>query len=208
VDEQIAELFAFARHEFPNGHPYATVDATPNDGVVPPIWMLGSTRGGAAIAAALGVGFAFAGHFNMAQAAGAIALYRSRFQPTPSMAAPQLIMAVSVVCGEDDAHARDLAAPLRVAFARLASGKPGPFPSIEEARAHHFSPAELEAVERFAEGAIVGGPARVRDGLERLAVQSGADEIMVSTVVPIPGERIASYERVARLWGLASTDSP
>jgi luciferase family oxidoreductase group 1 len=202
VNEQLAELVAFARHEFPDGHPYANVEATPSDGAVPPIWMLGSTRAGAAIAARLGVGFAFAGHFNMGEAQGAIALYRDRFEPTPSTPESRLIMAVSVVCGENDAHAQELAAPLRVAYARIATGRPAPFPSIEEARAYRFSPGELEAVERFAEGAIIGGPERVRAGLERLVAQTKADEIMVSTVVPVQRERVASYERVARVWGL------
>jgi len=203
VNEQIAELIAFARHEFPAGHPYETVQATPSDGAVPPIWMLGSTRAGAAIAAKLGVGFAFAGHFNMGEAHEALAVYRSRFEPTASMPEPRLIMAVSVVCGENDAHAEELAAPLRVAFARIATGRPAPFPSIEEARAYRFSPGELAAVERFAEGAIIGGPERVKRGLDRLIALTKADEIMVSTVVPVPIERVASYERVARSWGLA-----
>ena len=53
VNEQIAELVAFARHEFPASHPFETIQVTPSDGVVPPIWMLGSTRAGAAIAATL-----------------------------------------------------------------------------------------------------------------------------------------------------------
>jgi luciferase family oxidoreductase group 1 len=204
VNEQIAELIAFARHEFPDGHPYATVQATPSDGAVPPIWMLGSTRAGANIAAKLGVGFAFAGHFNMGDAYGAIAEYRSRFEPSAEVPESRLIMAVTVVCGEDDAHAKDLAAPLRMAFARMATGRPGPFPSIEEARDYRFSPGELAAVERFAEGAIIGGPDRVRAGLERLIEQTRADEIMVSTVVPVQRERVASYERVARIGGLAA----
>jgi luciferase family oxidoreductase group 1 len=207
VNEQIAELIAFARREFPAGHPYETVQATPSDGEVPPIWMLGSTRAGAAIAAKLGVGFAFAGHFNMGEAHGAIAVYRSRFEPTSSTPEPRLIMAVSIVCGETDAHAEELAAPLRVAFARIATGRPAPFPSIEEARAYHFSPGELAAVERFAEGAIIGGPERVKRGLDRLVALTKADEIMVSTVVPVPSERVASYERVARLWGLPIVDA-
>jgi luciferase family oxidoreductase group 1 len=202
VNDQIAELVAFARREFPAGHPYETVQATPSDGAVPPIWMLGSTRAGAGIAAQLGVGFAFAGHFNMGEAQGAIAQYRSRFEPTKSNPESRLIMAVSVVCGEDDAHAEELAAPLRVAFAKIATGRPAPFPSIAEAKAYRFSPGELAAVERFAEGAIVGGPEKVRRGLERLVEQTKADEIMVSTVVPVQRERVASFERVAKLWGL------
>jgi luciferase family oxidoreductase group 1 len=202
VNAQIAELFAFATGAFPEDHPFATIEAMPSDVAVPPIWMLGSTRAGAGIAAQLGVGFAFAGHFNMREALGAVAQYRARFTPSESLAAPRVIMAVSVVCGEDDAHAEELAAPLRVAFARIATGRRGPFPSVEEARAYRFSAAEVAAMEPFTQGAIVGGAARVHAGLERLAAQTGADEIMVSTLIPVQRERVASYERVAALAGL------
>jgi luciferase family oxidoreductase group 1 len=203
VNEQIAELIAFARHAFPAGHPYAAIEAMPSDAPVPPIWMLGSTSAGASIAATLGVPFAFAGHFNMGEAMSAITRYRALFAPTPSTPEPRVMMAVSVVCGEDDAHAEDLAAPLRVAYARLATGHPGPFVSIDEARAYDFTPQERASIERFAEGAIIGGPERVSAGLARLADRTRADEIMVSTVIPVHRERVASYERVAKLWGFA-----
>jgi len=202
VNDLLAELVAFAGKEFPPGHPFATIEAMPNDVALPPIWMLGSTSAGASIAAELGVGFAFAGHFSMGEARGAVATYRSRFQPSAANPASRLIMAVSVVCGEDDEHAEGLAAPLRVAFARMATGEKGPFPSVEEARAHRFTPAELAVVERFSKGAIVGGPERVARGLERLVEESSADELMISTVVPIQTERVASYERVAKICGL------
>ena len=204
VNAQLAELVAFATGQFPGDHPYRTIEPMPNDVRVPPIWMLGSTRAGASIAAALGVGFAFAGHFNMGEASGAVATYRARFSPSPEVPKSRLIMAVSVVCGESDEHAKELAAPLRVAYARIATGRRGAFPSIAEARDYRFTAEERVAVERFAEGSIVGGKERVRAGLERLIEETGADEIMVSTVVPIIAERIASYERVASLWGLPS----
>ena len=35
-----------------------------------------------------------------------------------------------------------------------------------------------------------------------LVATTSADEIMVSTVVPVQSERVASYERVAKLWAL------
>ncbi|MGD0678485.1 MAG: LLM class flavin-dependent oxidoreductase [Polyangiaceae bacterium] len=202
VNDQIAELFDFATHRFPADHPFRAIDVMPSDACMPPIWMLGSTRAGARIAASHGVGFAFAGHFSMGEAKDAIVEYRARFTPRNDMPRSRLIMAVSVVCGESDEHAIELARPLRVAYARLAAGRPGPFPSVEEARDHRFSKEELAVVDRFSQGAIVGSPASVGAGLERLIDQTSADELMISTVVPIHGERVASYERVAQVCGL------
>src|SRR5579862_2155620 len=143
VNDQIEELFAFANRGFPDRHPLASVQVMPSDAPMPPIWMLGSTSAGAGIAAAHGVGFAFAGHFSMGEADGAVARYRAEFQPRPDMETPWLIMAVTVVCGESDEQARELAAPLRLAYARLAAGRPAPFPSVEEALAYRFSSDEL-----------------------------------------------------------------
>lgn len=200
VNEQLAELFAFARKGFPDDHPFRDIEAMPSDAPTPPIWMLGSTSAGAGLAASLGVGFAFAGHFSMGEAAAAVSLYRSRFRPSDDVRESKLIMAVSVVCGETNEHAEALAAPLRVAFARLASGFRGPFPSVEEARDYRFSPEELAIVNRFSQGAVIGDAARVRAGLERLAKETTADELMISTVVPVHEERIASYERVMRAF--------
>ncbi len=205
VNDQLAELVAFMSGAFPPGHPFQEIEAMPNDVQTPPIWMLGSTKAGASIAAALGVGFAFAGHFSMSEAEAAVLTYRTQFEPSKTMAQPRLIMAVNVICAETDAEADALAATHRVAVARLATGEKGPFPSIEEARAHVFTPPQLALVERFTSGAIVGGPERVRAGLERLVGKLGVDEIMISTIVPSHAARISSYERVARLWGLAAS---
>ncbi len=202
VNDQVEELFAFARKEFPKDHPYSAIEVMPNDAPIPPIWMLGSTSAGATLAANYGVGFAFAGHFSMGESDAAVARYRDRFQPSASMENSRLMMAVSVVCGETDEHAKELAAPLRVAFARLAAGKPAPFPSLDEARGYRFSEAELSVVERFAAGSVIGSPETVKRGLDDLVSRTGADELMISTVVPIQAERVASYERVAKLWGL------
>ena len=207
VNEQVAELFAFATKGFPANHPFGSIDVMPSDARMPALWMLGSTSAGANIAAALGVGFAFAGHFSMSEAKSAVAQYRSRFTPRAAdPAPPRLIMAVTVICGETDEEASDLAAPLRVVYARLASGRRGLIPSVEEARDYRFTSDELAVVERFAEGAIVGSPATVRAGLERLVERTSADELMISTLVPDNRERVASYERLAKVWGLVASD--
>jgi luciferase family oxidoreductase group 1 len=203
VNQLIAEFFAFADQNFPEDHPFRGVDAMPTDVGVPPVWMLGSTSAGASIAAELGLGFAFAGHFSMGEAKEAVRTYRASFRPSPSMPASKLIMAVSVVCAETDERAEELALPIRVAIARMASGRAGRLPSVEEAKAYPFAPEELAFIERFAEGAVVGGPRKVKAGLENLVATSGADELMLSTIVPIAEERVRSFELVAKLWGLA-----
>jgi luciferase family oxidoreductase group 1 len=198
VNEQLAEIFAFGRGDFPENHPYRGVTAMPSDVALPPVFMLGSTDAGAAIGAALGVRYAFAGHFAMVGAHSAIDLYKKKFRPSPDLAAPYAILAVTVVCGEDDAHAEWLAGPLRRGIVGIRTGKREPFLSFEEAAKKPLSEHEQALVEDFLHGSIIGGPEKVARGLRELARETGADELMISTLIPAANERIGSYERVAR----------
>ena len=203
VDAALAELFAFARGRFPAGNPYAEIVAMPSDAPMPPIWMLGSTQAGARIAARNGLAFAFAGHFAMAEAAAAMARYRT---DSSAAASPYAILALSVVCADTEERAEALAAPLRLAYARIARGVRGPFPTVEEAAAHRFTPAERMGSERMGAGLVVGTPERVKAAIEAHATRLAADEIMVSTIMGDVTERIASYERLARVFGLAAEE--
>lgn len=212
VNELLAEVMAFATNDFPANHPFAKIVAMPSDVGLPPIWMLGSTTEGAQIAAALGVGYAFAGHFAMRHAHAALQLYRDQFEPAsqtdggvkppPSSCRPDpwAILALSVVCGEDDEHAQRLARPGRIAFLRAATGARGPLPTIEEAASMPITAADEAAGAEMLAGAIVGGPVTVKRAIERAVQDHGADEIMIATLVPDHAERLRSYERIARLF--------
>ena len=197
VNNQLAELFAFEQTGFPEGHPFATITPMPSDVRLPAIWMLGSTLAGASIAAQLGVRYAFAGHFAMRDAKAAIAHYRAHFKPSPELREPYAMLAVTAVCGADDAEADRLAAQLRVSIVNSRTGKRAPIVSIEDALARTLTPDEQAIADEFFLGAVIGGPDRVAAGLRELAVAVNADELMLSTLVPDPVTRRASLERIA-----------
>jgi luciferase family oxidoreductase group 1 len=202
VNSLLAEVLAFEDGQFPARHPFAQIVPMPADVPCSKIWMLGSTLAGAAIGAQLGVPYAFAGHFAMRHAKDAIAQYRRNFQPSNRSQAPYAMCAVTVICGADDADAQRLAAPVRVAIANSRTGKRAPIPSIEEALAHTFSPQEQTIVDEFLEGAVIGGPERVRDRLIALATDLGADEIMLSSLVPGHETRRQALARIATAFEL------
>jgi luciferase family oxidoreductase group 1 len=202
-NDRLAELLAFATGSFPEGHPFRAIVPMPSDVDLPPIWMLGSTLEGASIAAQLGVRYAFAGHFAMRNGVAAMAWYRDHFQPSAALARPYAMMAVTVVCGEDDEHAQRLAAPIRLAVVRNRTGRRAPIASVDEALAYQFTPEEEAIANDFLLGAIIGGPERVAIGLGAMARDTGADELMMSTLVPDLSERMRSYERVSRMAGLS-----
>jgi luciferase family oxidoreductase group 1 len=197
VNHLLAELIAFERGEFPDGHPFRAITPMPSDARLTSIWMLGSTLAGASIAAQLGVPYAFAGHFAMRHAHDAIAHYRSRFRPSAALAEPYAMLAVTAVCGADDDEARRLAAPIRVAVVKSRTGRRGPIVSIDEALAYQFSPQEQAIADEFLTGAVIGGPAHVAARLVATARDVGAQELMLSTLVPDLAARRASLERIA-----------
>ena len=202
-NDRLAEVLAFANATFPEGHPFRSVVPMPSDVALPPIWMLGSTLEGASIAASLGMRYAFAGHFAMRNATAAIAWYRDQFRPSAALETPYAMLAVTVVCGADDQEALRMAAPIRLAVVRNRTGRRAPIATIEEALAYRFTPEEEAIANEFLLGAIIGGPQRVLDGLTALARDTGADELMLSTLLPDRGERLLSYERVSSMAGLS-----
>jgi luciferase family oxidoreductase group 1 len=197
VNAQLAELLAFERGGFPVSHPFAKIEPMPTDSKSGTLWMLGSTLAGASIGAQLGVPYAFAGHFAMRHAVAALAHYRTRYEPSTEHPAPYAMIAVTAVCAETDAEAERLAAPLRVAIVKNRTGRRAPIVSIEEALAYQFSPEEQAIADEFFTGAVIGGPAKVAAGLVELARDTGADEIMLSSLLPSLGARTRSLQLIA-----------
>jgi len=197
VNAQRAELLAFERGGFPASHPFAKIEPMPTDVQSGTLWMLGSTLAGAAIGAQLGVPYAFAGHFAMSHAVAALAHYRTRYEPSPKHPAPYAMLAVTAVCAETDEEAERLAAPLRVAIVKSRTGRRGPIASIEEALAYRFSPAEQAIADEFFTGALIGSPAKVVAGLDALVRDTGADEIMLSALLPSLAARTRSLQLIA-----------
>jgi luciferase family oxidoreductase group 1 len=70
--ERFQELMLLERGGFPPEHPFRNVHAMPTDVALPPIWLLGSSGYSAELAAAVGMGFAFAHHFSDHDAASAM----------------------------------------------------------------------------------------------------------------------------------------
>ncbi|HET9624644.1 MAG TPA: LLM class flavin-dependent oxidoreductase [Kofleriaceae bacterium] len=197
VNRLLAEILAFERGDFPERHPFHQIVPMPSDVPAGKMWMLGSTLAGASIAAQLGVPYAFAGHFAMRHARDAIAHYKRNFAPSPALAEPYAMLAITAVCGTDDEDARRLAAPLRVAIVKNRTGRRAPIVSIDEALAYPFSPEEQAISDEFFQGAVIGGPARVAAGLLQTARELGADELMISALIADLPARQASLARIA-----------
>jgi alkanesulfonate monooxygenase SsuD/methylene tetrahydromethanopterin reductase-like flavin-dependent oxidoreductase (luciferase family) len=112
------------------------------------------------------------------------------------------MVAAAAIVAEDDERARWLAGPSRLSFARLRSGRPTRFPTPEEAAEHKFSAQEEATVKTVSGSAVIGGPEKVREGLHELAERTGADELMITTMVHAQADRLRSYELLAEAMEL------
>ena len=201
--ELFEEQFAQLRGHLAKG--YGGMRAVAGEHTVPELWMLGSTDGGARIAAALGLPFVFAHHFHPHFTEPALELYRALFEPSELLDAPRAIVAAGIVVGEDDEDAARLALPGAISMLRLRQGRPAPIPSVAEAATlvARLSPAERGTVDEALARPIAGSAQTVRSGLLELAERSGADELMLTSHVAEPGMRLRGLERIAVAFELA-----
>jgi luciferase family oxidoreductase group 1 len=205
--QQLAELVAYLRDEMPPDHPFARHAALPGLPELPELWMLGSSMQSALWAAELGLPYAFA-DFISATGAPAAAEYRSRFEPSPGLAEPYVLVAVSAICADTDEEAERLASSVTMAMRMLRRGRPIPLPhpdtavawlAEERARPRPPRPPGRPRTRRM----ITGAPETVRAGIEEVAAEYGADEVMVVTITHAPADRRRSYELIAGAFGLA-----
>ena len=199
-ESQLAELRGYL------GSGHGGMRAIAGEHTEPEIWMLGSTDGGARIAAALGIPFVFAHHFHPQFTEPALELYRSLFEPSAALAHPRVIVAAAVVAADDDAQARRLANTAGVSMLRLRQGRPMPVPTVEEAEAllPTLSPEELAVVDEVAGRAVVGGAAAVHSGLLELIERVRPDELMITSNAADPAVRLRGLEIVAEAFDLAA----
>jgi luciferase family oxidoreductase group 1 len=219
LPQQLGQLMAFAGlKEWPENHPFGPITppgldepldpvrAAPDDAPLPPVFLLGSSDFSAQVAAEAGLGFAFAGQINPDEAVAMLRLYRELFKPSELWTEPYAILGHNAIAAPTDEEAQRLAAPSRVAFRRLRSGRPTPLPSVEEALAEdrpQRPPSNgIEGLRM-----VVGSPAVVRETYEELLSRSGADELMLMCSTHDPADRVRSYELLAEEFGLGDQPS-
>ncbi|MDI4663190.1 LLM class flavin-dependent oxidoreductase [Xanthobacter autotrophicus] len=177
--------------------PGQSLFAVPATGTNVPLWILGSSTYGAQLAAALGLPYAFASHFAPADLIPALDLYRARFQPSAQLARPYAMAGLNVVAAQTDEEARRLATTQQMSVADIFRGARGlsqpPIDDIET----YWSPMEKAQAARFLARSVVGGPERVRAGIEAFVAETGVDEVMIVSDVFDHEKRLASYRMIA-----------
>ncbi len=195
--QQLAELFALSRGTFPADHLFHRVRVIPEGVDLPPVWLLGSSGASARMAGQLGLGYSFASHFSQTSPEPVLDAYREAFQPSAQFPQPHVILGVAVVCAENADRADFLASSMDLSWVRLRRGEFGKLPTPEEATAYEYTPSERMLVDSHRALQIIGAPDDVARQLTEIVERTGADELMISTMLHDPAARYRSYELVA-----------
>jgi luciferase family oxidoreductase group 1 len=200
--EQLAELLAYFEDNLPEDHPFRHLAATlPGRPELPEPWLLGSSPQSAIWAGELGLRYAFADFINP-QGTEIAALYRERFTPARDLQAPRTAVAVWALCAPTDEEAQELAASSRMSMTLLRRGQLIAVPPPEKAIAFLAREGQSPGGAPGGRRAIVGSPEKVRAGIETVAQEYGADEVIVVTITYDHGARRRSYELLADAMGL------
>lgn len=164
------------------------------------MWLLGSSPQSAISAAQLGLPYAFA-DFIHPDGAEIAADYRQRFT-AGQLSAPRTAVAAWVLCAPSDEEAQHLASSSRMTFTLLRRGELIPVPPTEKAIAFLEQAGQMPGPGLPGRRGIIGSPATVRAGIEQLAGDYGAEEVIVVTITHDHGARRRSYELLAQALDL------
>jgi len=200
--EQVQYLVAYLDNALPADHPFAEVKVMPEVPTAPQVWLLGSSDYSGALAAQLGLRFAFAQFISADGGDVVMRDYKRRYQPSQREAAPASLLCVSAICAETDEAAERLAASIDLRRLNMDKGVNAPVPTCEEAQAYPYTEADRRRIAHNRRRLMLGSPATVRERLLELAAEYEADELMIVTITGDYDSRLRSYELLARAFDL------
>jgi luciferase family oxidoreductase group 1 len=166
-----------------------------------PLWILGSSTAGAAIAGQLGLPYAAASHFAPFQLSEAIWTYRQMFNPsapTAQIAEPYVMAGANLMVAPTREEAEFLFTTHQQMFVAIRRGTRGPLrPPVREM---DWAPHEEQMATSALRVSAVGTPAEAAEFLRTFAGSYGIDEIILTGYAHDPAMRERSFRLMAEEW--------
>jgi luciferase family oxidoreductase group 1 len=170
------------------------------EGAAVPMWVLGSSVAGAALAADLGLPFAVASHFAPFELIEASAKYRTSFVASDVAAQPQLMIGANVMVAPTREEAQYLFTSHLQGFLNVRRGTGGDLPPPVANMSDVWSPSEAHMVQAALKVSAVGTPDDVVSSLLQTARATGAQEIILVCYSHDPALRLRTFQLLARAW--------
>jgi luciferase family oxidoreductase group 1 len=170
--------------------------ATPAAASSPQIVLLGSSGYSAQLAGMLGLPFAYAHHFDTGHTELASQLYLDRFEPSPVLDQPYLIVGVGALAAETDTEAERIGLPSRILRLGIRTNRRYPLVSPDDAPNH----PDAQQARNMPTEQLIGSAERVVEGLRQLVHRTNADELMLTSAAYDVEDKITSLSSIDRLW--------
>lgn len=164
----------------------ANVRAFPAEGTKVPIWILGSSMDSAALAAAKGLPYAFAGHFAPRQMQQAFEFYRDNFQASEFLEHPKTMACVNAIAADTDHEAEILSTSLYQMFRNLVQNNRKPLQPPVDSLSHLLNEMSEEArfhVNQMTACSFVGSTQKLARELKEFIRYSRVDELMINSPI-------------------------
>ena len=184
----------------------ANVRAFPAEGTNVPIWILGSSMDSAALAAAKGLRYAFAGHFAPKQMYQAFEYYRENFEPSNYLNKPKTMACVNAIVADTDQEAEKIATSLTQMFLNLIRNDrkalQPPLDSLDGimTEQEHFQVNQMTAC------SFVGSKTKVEALLKQFIDYTQVDELMVTSPIFNHKDKLKSIQLLKEVIDAVKVD--
>jgi luciferase family oxidoreductase group 1 len=177
--QNVASLQQF----FSEDNATSKVRAFPAEGIKVPIWILGSSMDSAALAAANGLPYAFAGHFAPKQMHQAFEFYRENFEPSEFLDQPKTMACVNAIAADTDEEAKKLATSLTQMFLNLIRNDRKPLQPPVDTLDGIMSEEEHFHVNQMTSCSFVGSKKKLEIELKQFIEYTRIDEVMITSPI-------------------------
>lgn len=177
--KNISELQSYLSKE----NSSSQVRAFPGEGLDIPIWILGSSLDSAALAAAYGLPYAFAGHFAPKLMVEAFEFYRENFEPSEYLSKPKTMACVNFIGAETQEEAEVLSTSLYQMFLGLIQNNRKPLQPPVENMNGLMSENEAFHVNQMTACTFVGEKSHLIKEVKKFLNYTQVDELMITSPI-------------------------
>ncbi|UYW01449.1 LLM class flavin-dependent oxidoreductase [Flavobacterium agricola] len=182
------------------------VRAFPGEGLSIPIWILGSSTESAALAAAYGLPYAFAGHFAPKMMYDAFKFYTENYRPSPENPEPYTMACVNAIAAETTEEAEFLSTSLYQNFLNIIRNTRQPMQAPDLEVLYGMNDIERFHVEQMLNCSFIGDAQKITEELKGFINKTQVNEIMITSQIYDFDKRLQSTEIMQKVMQNINND--
>lgn len=192
--QQFPKNVAALQTYFSEENSTSAVRAFPAEGLKVPIWILGSSMDSAALAAAYGLPYAFAGHFAPKQMIQAFEFYRENFEPSEYLSEPKTMACVNLIAADTKEEAEVLSTSLYRMFLNLIQNNRQPLQPPVASLNGLMNETERFHVDQMTACSFIGDKQSLVKDLKKFIDFTQIDEVMITSPIYNHDDKLKSLK--------------